>query len=296
MKLDTAFSEGDHGKPAVVFVHGLGMNKDIWVEPSDARILAGQFPLNILLGRGFLGEQSICRTLYDDLRQRGHSVMTWSQKRPAGPIDSVIPELDEVLKIAQGMTRRGIILIGHSRGGLIGRKYLLKRGGPIRCLITISTPHKGSSIAGISKYLSPIVSMLDPLVPAGDKGTLSFSVKRIFDFLRSRALKELLPGSHFFKSLEDGPFDGIHYASVGGTNPTLFTYRNIPFPDALEKIIPDSLYPDEMKKGCGDGLVTAESSKMAWSDEHYNFECNHAGILFDVRVRDVLGKAVARIC
>ncbi len=295
MKLDTVFSEGSRSKPAVIFVHGLGMNKDIWVNPLDSRILGGHFPLKVLMSKRFSGEQRVLQTLYDDLRRREHSVITWSQKRPAGPVDSVLPELDEVLRIAQGMTRSGIILIGHSRGGLVGRKYLQKRASPIRCLITISTPHKGSSIAGVSKYLSPLVSMLNPLIPAGDKGTLSFSIKRIFDFLRSRALKELLPGSNFFRTLEDGPFEGIHYVSVGGTNPTLFTFRNISFPDVLEKIIPHDLYPEEIKKGKGDGLVTAESSKMPWGDEHYNFECNHAEILFEEGARAALVSVVERI-
>lgn len=295
MNLDNVFSEGSHDKPAIVFIHGLGMNKEIWVNPYDSRILGGQFPLKVLVGRRLSWEQTVPQTLYDDLRQRDHSVITWSQKRPAGPIDSVIPELDEVIKIAMGMTGSGIILIGHSRGGLIGRKYLLKIDRSIRGLITISTPNKGSSIAGISKYLSPLVSMLNPLIPAGDKGTLSFSTKRIFDFLRSRALNELLPESNFFKTLKDGPFKGIHYASAGGTNPTLFTFKNISFPDVLEKIIPDNLYPEEMKKGKGDGLVTAESSKIPWADEHYIFECNHAEILFDEGVRDTLLRVIERI-
>jgi pimeloyl-ACP methyl ester carboxylesterase len=295
MELDTVFSGGDRDKPAVVFIHGLGMNKDIWVKPSDARILAGQFPLKILLGKKFADEQGVSGTLYDDLRRRGYSVVTWTQKRPAGPIESVIPEMDHILKVALESTRCGIVLIGHSRGGLIGRRYLSKVKGPIRCLITISTPHKGSSIARISKYLSPVVSMLDPLVPAGDKGTLSFSVKRIFDFLRSGALKELLPESNFFKTLDDGPFEDVHYVSVGGTRPTLFTYHNVRFPDALENIIPDNFYPEEMKMGLGDGLVTVESSRLPWSDEHHDFEYNHAEILFDEEVRHVLRKVVARI-
>ena len=97
------------------------------------------------------------------------------------------------------MTNAGIILIGHSRGGLIARKYLFKQDKSIKGLITISTPHKGSSVAKIAKYLSPLVSMINPLVPNGDKGTLSFSIKRILDFLKSRALKELLPDSKFFQ-------------------------------------------------------------------------------------------------
>ncbi len=296
MKLDIVSRQGSNDKPAVVFIHGLGMDKNIWVNPSNSRILGGMFPLKILLGKETSEDQSEnIQTLFHDLKAKGYNVITWSQRRPAGPIDSAVKELHEIIIEARKMTKAGIILIGHSRGGLIGRKYLLKKDKSINGFITISTPHKGSTVARIAKYLSPLVSMINPLVPNGDKGTLSFSIKRILEFLKSRALKELLPGSNFFKSLQDEPYNWISYTSVGGTNPTLFSIYNFSFPDVLEKLIPENLYPEEMKKGRGDGLVSAGSSKIPWCHEHYNFDLNHAEILFDNSVRDVLGKIIERL-
>jgi pimeloyl-ACP methyl ester carboxylesterase len=296
MKLDIASYHGSIDKPAIVFIHGLGMDKNIWVNPSESRILGGMFPLKILLDKKITVENiEKIQTLFDDLRQREYSVITWSQKRPAGPINSAVSELCDVMSSAQNMTNAGIILIGHSRGGLIARKYLSKQYKSIKGLITISTPHKGSSVASIAKYLSPFVSTINPLVPNGDKGTLSFSIKRILDFLKSRALKELLPDSNFFKSIKDGPLNAVHYTSVGGTKPTLFNLYNMSFPDIFEKVIPENLYPEEMRMGKGDGLVSAESSRIPWSHEHYNFAFNHAEILFDNGVRDVLGKIIERL-
>jgi pimeloyl-ACP methyl ester carboxylesterase len=295
MKLDVISHKGSDTKPAVVFIHGLGMNKDIWINPLNSCILGGQFPLKVLLGKMFPEEQTVPQTLYDDLMRKNYSVITWSQKRPAGPIDSVIPELDEIVKTAREMTKAGIILIGHSRGGLIARKYLMDENRTIKGLITISTPHQGSSIAGIAKYVSPLVSTLNPLIPGGEKGTVFFSIKRIFDFLKSRALKELLPESNFLKSLKDGPLEGIYYASVGGTNPTLFAFRNLAFPDAFERIIPKNIYPEEMKKGKGDGLVSAESAVLPWGEEHHNFNRNHAEILFDESARNLLFRIIERL-
>ncbi len=335
MNLDTILYKGSDNKPAVIFIHGLGMDKDIWVNPSNSRILGGGFSIKTLLSkRPKVKDFGICRddvpkeavpkfstggqpdnlqTLFDDFRIKGHTVITWTQKRPAGPIDAVDMELKEVVRIANKMTKAGIILIGHSRGGLIGRKYLLREDRSIRALITISTPHKGSSIARIANYLSPFVAIINPFFPGSDKGTLSFTIKRIFEFLGSRALKELLPESDFFKSMKDGPFNWVHYISVGGTNPTLFSFyrwrldtarmdkcsRKILIPDEIfsvpdlfEKVIPKNLYPEEMKKGKGDGLVSAESSKIPWSNEHYNFELNHAEILFEESVRKKIVKTV----
>jgi pimeloyl-ACP methyl ester carboxylesterase len=297
MKLETIYYEGNADKPAIIFIHGLGMDKDIWVNPCNSRILGGMFPLKILLNKRPSEKQRDNRqTLFDDLSHKGYPVITWSQRRPASPINSVVSELMEIVKIAYKMTKAGVILIGHSRGGLIGRKYLSREDRSIRALITVSTPHKGSSVARVANYLSPVVSILDPIFPIGDKGTRSFAIKRIFEFLRSRALRELLPGSRFFESMKDGPFDWVYYISVGGTKPTLFHFHNFSFPDVFEKVIPENVYPEELKKGRGDGLVSAESSKIPWSHEHYNFELNHAEILFDEDVRATLVKAIDRIC
>ena len=297
MNLETVCHEGNLDKPAIIFIHGLGMDKAIWVNPSNSRILGGMFPLKILLNKIPSDERPYnLQTLFDDLRLKEYPVITWSQRRPASPINSAVSELSEIVKIAYNLTKAGVILIGHSRGGLIGRKYLLKKDQSIIGLITISTPHKGSSVARVANYLTPVVSILNPLFPVKDKGTRSFAIKRIFEFLRSRALKELLPESRFLKSMKDGPLDWVNYISVGGTNPTLFNLYNFSFPDIFEKVIPENLYPEELKKGRGDGLVSAESSKIPWSHEHYNFELNHAEILFDEGVRDMLVKAIDRIC
>jgi len=296
MKLDIASYHGSIDKPAIVFIHGLGMDKNIWVNPSESRILGGMFPLKILLDKkNTVKNVEKIQTLFDDLRQRDYSVITWSQKRPAGPINSAVKELHEIIIEARKMTNAGIILIGHSRGGLIARKFLFKQDKSIKGLITISAPHKGSSVAKVAKYISPLVSLLHPFIPAGNKGGPAFAIKRIFEFFKSTSLRELLPDSNFFKSIKDGPLNGVHYASVGGTKPTLFNLYNMSFPDIFKKVIPDNLYPEEMKMGKGDGLVSAESSKIPWSHEHYNFAFNHAEILFDEDVRDMLGKTVKNI-
>ncbi|MEW6570142.1 MAG: alpha/beta fold hydrolase [Nitrospirota bacterium] len=318
MNLDVISCEGESEKPAVIFIHGLGMNKDIWVNPSNSRVLGEKFPLRILLDRrlfsdesSFYGESLLGRhatgassfqenlrnlqTLFDDFRIKGNTVVTWSQRRPAGPIAAAVKELGSIVRSTKKMKNNGIILVGHSRGGLIGRKYLSHGDRSIKGLVTISTPHRGSSVANVAKYLFPLVSLMDPLIPQGDRGTLSFAVKRICEFLRSNALKELRPESAFFRNLKDGPLGWVRYISAGGTNPTLLRIGGISIPDILEKVIPEKFYPEELKKGKGDGLVSTESSRIPWSDEHYNFDCNHAEILFEKEAREKLGEAINRI-
>jgi pimeloyl-ACP methyl ester carboxylesterase len=297
MKLEIASHQGSINKPVIVFIHGLGMDKNIWINPSDSRILAGTFPLKILLNRRTSQDKSeVIATLYDDLKQRDYSLITWSQQRPAGPISSVVKELHEIMKAANELSQAGSILVGHSRGGLIARKYLsATKDISVRGLLTIATPHKGSSIAGISRYITPLVSLIDPFIPAGNRGSRLFAMKRTMEFFKSRALKELLPASPFFLSLEDGQLAWVYYASVGGTNPTLFKISDYSFPDMFEKVIPAQLYPEELKQGRGDGLVSAESSKLSWTNEHYVFPFNHAEILFDEGVRNRMVQVVERI-
>ncbi|HYA11415.1 MAG TPA: alpha/beta fold hydrolase [Thermodesulfovibrionales bacterium] len=337
MDLNIALNRGNADKPAVIFIHGLGMDKDIWINPSSSRILGGRLPLKIFLGQKpslkdfglsrdkpkrettefSVGVQpDVINTIFDDLKINGYTVIAWSQERSSGPIDAAVSELERVVKFAKDMTNAGIILVGHSRGGLIGRKYLLRKDRLIKGLVTISCPHKGSAIARIACYLKPLASLISPVLNVANKDTLSFSIKQVLDFLKSRALKELLPESPFLKSLKDKPLDWIYYLSLGGTDPTLFSlyrwqwdsakegkvYRwflrpdeLFSIPEILQKVIPDKLYPEEMKKGKGDGLVSAESSQIPWSNEHYNFSLNHAQMLFDKDVRNLLVKAIEKI-
>jgi hypothetical protein len=138
----------------------------------------------------------------------------------------------------------------------------------------------------------------------------------VLDFLKSKALKELLPESSFLKSLKDGPLDRIYYVSLGGTKPTLFSlYRwrwnsvsegkskrwfltpeeLFSMPEILRKVIPNKFYPAEITDGKGDGLVSAESAKIPWCHEHYNCSLNHAQMLFDKNVRDLLVQAIEKI-
>ncbi len=317
--------EGDAGKPAVFFVHGLGMDKNIWVSPDQSKILGGMLPVSLILatepelksvkkGADFRnisklslgGRPRRLTTLFHTLRDLGYTVITWSQQRPAAEIRIAALELRSLLSMHAKYCGSGIILMGHSRGGLVAREYLRNGDGRVRALITISTPHKGSNMARWAKYLIPLVSVVNPLLSRSEKGTLKFTVKRVFDFLQSAAVREMLPGSHFFRALDDGRIKGTYYLSLGGSSPTLFSvYRNfierIPYgdsertvlraqkffsvPDIFETIIPARLYPDEMKRGKGDGLVSLESSRIPWADDHLVFDVNHAGILFDERVK-----------
>ncbi len=100
MSLKTITYKGNINKPAVIFIHGLGMDKNIWVNPLESRVLAGEFSITTLLrkrplpsDRGLheqkpkedvprisLGKQpDTLRTLFHELREKDYTVVTWSQ-------------------------------------------------------------------------------------------------------------------------------------------------------------------------------------------------------------------------
>lgn len=335
MVRDIVMIRGKPDRPAAVFIHGLGMDKRIWESPDESRILGGKFPLSLFLGRKprperrtvdeqvemsgglSLGEPATnLTTLFHSLREEGCTVITWSQRRPSAPMDISVSELKDILALFAGYSKAGVVLIGHSRGGLVARKYLITRDKRIRCVVTLATPHKGSGMARWVVHLSPLASLINRLLPETERGTATHAIKKILDFLKSRAVEELLPDSRFFRSLADAPQRGVYYLSAGGNNPTLFSvYRRVvervpesegehaivrslrifSVPGVFEKVIPAGLFPDEMKRGKGDGLVSTESSMLPWSDEHYVLDVNHAGILFDNKVKRAVVDAINRL-
>lgn len=327
MKPDTTIIKGNKGAPAFIFIHGLGMDKRIWESPDDARVLGGRFPISLLLCREphvdvkagglFIPRPSEnLTTLFHNLRDLGYTVVAWSQKRPAAEADIAVSEFKEVLNAVEPYCKSGIVLIGHSRGGLIARKYLASGDKRVRALVTLATPHQGSSMARWAEYLSPLSSFISPMLSDAEKGTLTYTAKKILDFLASKAVKELLPDSLLFKNLDERRLDRTYYISVGGKDPDLIcVYRNkagkvhkcgkemqaytytrvFSIPGALESIIPARFFPDEMRKGRGDGLVSVDSSKLLYADEHYDFDVNHAEILFDKTIRAKVMASLSRL-
>ncbi len=284
MKPDVIFYDGDREKPLVVFVHGMGMDANFWADPDSARVLGGKYPLRILLG-----EVEI-KNSFNDLRSLGYPVMTWSQKRPAGDAGAALEELHEIVK---EYASKDIILIGHSRGGLLARKLAGSNSHNIKLIVTIASPHHGSNVAKWADMISPFASTLKKIIDAGHKGESASAVQRVLGFLSGPGLKEMLPESAFIKSLPAQPAAGTKTISIGGTDPSLVLINGKPLTAVISSLLPDSLLPDEFREGLGDGFVSASSSVWPGADEHRNFHAHHAGVIFDADVRRYIREIVS---
>ncbi|MBI4843012.1 MAG: alpha/beta fold hydrolase [Nitrospirae bacterium] len=322
MNLDLTLHRGGRDKPVAILIHGLGVDKGIWTDPLNTRLFAENISLKI-----FAAGKPIKQTSKEDkkitigdiperidglwpaLIDEGYNLVTWSQKRPVGHIDIVIAELKEVLsRILEMFPNSPAALIGHSRGGLIARKLMEKEHPAVRALITIATPHSGSSLSTIAGYISPLASLLKKLLPEEEHGTVTRTLKKSTEFLTGEALKELMPGSDFFKELSDSPAKGIEYLSFGGTEPRLATLYKlkqggegaefvplIEIPDSLINLLPSSLMLEELLPGKGDALVSAKSSVMPWDSEHYDVPANHITIMWNRTVIEKTKEVLRRI-
>lgn len=316
MNSDETFHKGDRDKPVAVLIHGLGVDKGIWTDPLHTKLLANNFRLKILaaeeprismsagLNKITIGDfPDKIDNIWSVLKDEGYNLITWSQKRPVGHVDAAVSELKHIIARAEELFPKSpVALIGHSRGGLIARKFMEERHPAVKALVTIASPHSGSSISKIAGYLSPLAGVLKSIMPEEKYGTITETIGRTTDFLLGEALKELMPGSDFFKGLKDSREKGIRYLSFGGTEPRLLTLYQwkkagseiypkplIEIPDSLTKLLPSSLKLQELTPGKGDALVSAESSVMPWSSDHYDLPANHVSIMWN---KDVIQKII----
>lgn len=306
MKLDLKFHTGKPELPAAVLIHGLGMNRYFWGDPEECPVFGGLTSLAVFLS-GPPGEDNPAKislgrpnhkvkSIYDRLIDAGISVAAWTQLQPYSQVDAVIQELQAVLReVGEKWPGKQLYCIGHSRGGLIARKYLLDGGNKgIAGLITLGCPHAGSKLAMYTAYLQPLALVLEKMIPKESRGKMAAALTRLSIFLKSPATVELEPGSDFIASMKR-PLPGkLRMLSFGGTDPSLLKiylrpkaaepWKSFAFPDLLLRAIPSNRLPDELKTGLGDGVVSAQSAVLQ-GGKHYDLPQNHVRLVFDEAVQ-----------
>ncbi|UCD36370.1 MAG: alpha/beta fold hydrolase [Nitrospiraceae bacterium] len=308
-----AVHRGREDRPVVIFIHGLGVDRSFWTDPEETKILARNIPLRLFAaerplagpeekagGLTFGRVPAKVDNLWRILLQEGFSVLSWSQTRPAGPVAAAVEELDHVLARAEGLfPGRPVALIGHSRGGLIARKSMEHRHPAVRALVTIASPHRGSSLSRLGNRLLPLSSAIQRLLPESARGTVAGVLRNLTELIQGRALQELMPGSDFITGLKDAPSHDVRYLSFGGNKTkmlTLYRWKQaggrrsaqtlLSFPDSIVGLLPESIVPDELVSGRGDFMVTAESAVLPWPGQHYNLPENHISITWNRTVAD----------
>lgn len=142
----------------------------------------------VLLLQGFFQTRNVWEVMEDRLRHNGYAVMSFNlggvHRFDPNPIDTsteIVANKIEALAQRHGFDR--LHIVGHSKGGLIARRYVQAFGGDkrVKSLITLGTPHHGTPTALVGVAASRL-----GVVPAN--------------------ASELLPGSAFVTALARDTF------------------------------------------------------------------------------------------
>jgi triacylglycerol esterase/lipase EstA (alpha/beta hydrolase family) len=136
-----------------------------------------QCPRPVLLIYGFLGTRRSFEVIERRLRRDGYCVFSinlggmFDSFNTRGIDESAEKVRDKVERLYARYDMGPLAIIGHSKGGLIGRYYVKRLGGDkrVQTLITLGTPHNGSSTAylGVAFMgaIAPSVWQMTPMSP-----------------------------------------------------------------------------------------------------------------------------------
>jgi hypothetical protein len=200
--------------------------------------------------------------------------------------------------------RADFVLLSHSRGGLLTRRFLrdfTQLAERVRIVITLHSPHTGSSLASIAVFLRDRIEALRSVV--GDVALVALGW--LLDLADSDAYREMAVGSQFLTDLANGEqaLPHIRYFTFGGISVRLTRIRSWVY--TLSSAVPQWNWPpyehkrseievpgaspvadtlpnviDELSNGLGD-LLTADARGRLPFATHQTNAINHAEALWD---------------
>jgi len=280
-------------KPVIILVHGLGGDRNDWMNPFQERNwpydhkqepserdmgvhpqpplaklpgIQTQYYLSPRLSSNAEGaDGSDDRSWWNTLVRAGYPVFTYSQvgelmvpfsKGPVAEFKAFMATLQQDVLSDAAYKARKVVLLGHSRGGLISRAYLgdaevkgdqAGKYPNVTGLITLSSPHQGSNMALMDDKVIGFLEKVQKVVPdlPNDVGNQVINTlkKKADDYVGAHG-DEIEPGSALFRAMEaQEPIRaGVRCLSVGGTSPRLLRVY-------LWTFTADSLLPKKSASG-----------------------------------------------
>lgn len=312
-------SEGSQRKPIILLLHGTGGTKSDMVSPGSAPDHnydhSSIFPGDVSIGWRYypgVGVWSCCEldskmdvcSWRDILSKYNYRTAVYSQVDTVGFLARPVAELVIVMVALQkNFPGSRLVILAHSRGGLLTRKFLKDNPELARAVtkvITLHSPHTGSSLASISTTIRGIVETLQDAI--GDIVLVLF--QWLLDLADSDAYREMAVGSEFLTELANGEnaYPWIQYFTFGGTSvrlsrirswvytaesaipqwhiPPFFherTVSEIPGVSPIADSLPDII--DELTEGLGDLLTADARTRLPFATHQIN-HINHAEALW----------------
>lgn len=240
--IETTADPDNEGDFLVLFIHGFAASKYCWLDPDVGNMgwvkEYNQDPEPIDFGwhsippppfipvEWSLSKQIVPKGATELLDKHGIDWLTYSQKSAFGDIEISVKELTKIITaITNEYGERRIIIIAHSRGGLISKRYLdITKKTPIEKLLTFGTPFGGTFFSAFEMFRLPSKQFLNRVKV----------VRRLWDVSQERkiesfATKQMAPGSKFLKELSSkGCRNDVKYVNVAGTNSLItnvYTWR-----------------------------------------------------------------------
>ncbi len=262
---------GQPDKPIVIVVHGIGGNARHWSDPAGVSVNEtwlfnteanpphqnGQF---LIYSPTYQPNQ--IRSWTQLLTQNNLSVVNFSQSNSQDRLELAVDELKAILDglekiVYAAFTSAGetnpppLIILGHSRGGLVTRAALkqlqAEASVPVQLkkVITLCTPHQGSYMPKLSNDYNYIInnkidfSQLGRVLPAPLVALMHSSIDKLLNDVAGKvsdALKhsfgamptgvgfdELIPGSPMLTDLaqNEQALAGVQYYGFGGNKPVI---------------------------------------------------------------------------
>ena len=228
---------GDVTKPMVVLLHGTNGEKRDMTNPAYYGFnydFTGSFPPGRNIGwRAYPGvgiwsfkldELKDVTSWQDVLNQNNFGTVVYSQLDAGGLLARPVRELATVMTVLQKhFPDNSFVLLAHSRGGLLVRKFLKDfpdLATRIVKVITLHAPHTGSELANASQAVNGAINDLRGVF--GNISAIDDALRMVTSSINTPAFQEFTVGSAFLTDLENGEvaLANIEYYSFGGTNVT----------------------------------------------------------------------------